>query len=38
MTRFIERPDLDLAHENRTPVRRPDQMSTPMFQGWGPKF
>lgn len=38
MTRFIERPQAELARENRTPVRRPDQMSIPLFQGWGPKF
>lgn len=24
--------------ETRTPVRRPDQRSGGIFQGWGPKF
>ena len=36
MTRFITRPDQDEAREAR--VRIPQQMSAPIFHGWGPKF
>jgi hypothetical protein len=36
MTRFIDRPQDTEAREAR--VRLPQQMSTPLFQGWGPKF
>lgn len=36
MTRFINRPE---EHQHReTLVRLPQQMSAPIFQGWGPKF
>ncbi len=38
MTRFINRPDAELCREARTPVRIPDQLSSRLFQGWGPKF
>jgi len=39
MTRFTtNRPDSEMAREARTPVRLPDQMTTGLFQGWGPKF
>lgn len=39
MTHFhTNRPDAELAREARTPVRLPDQMSSSLFQGWGPKF
>ncbi len=36
MTRFISRPDENEARETR--ARIPQQMSAPIFQGWGPKF
>lgn len=37
MTRYINRPvDTEIARESR--VRVPQQMTAPMFQGWGPKF
>lgn len=35
MTRFINRPE-DQTREAR--VRIPQQMTAPLFQGWGPKF
>jgi hypothetical protein len=39
MTRYINnRPDADVAREARTPVRLPQQTSSTLFQGWGPKF
>ena len=39
MTHFtISRPDAELARESRTPVRLPEQLSSSLFQGWGPKF
>jgi len=37
-TRYINRPDADSANENRVHVRIPQQTSSSMFQGWGPKF
>ena len=36
MTRHIEVENR--IRETRTPVRLPVQTSSPMFQGWGPKF
>ena len=39
MTLFTtDRNDAEMAREARTPVRLPDQMSSRLFQGWGPKF
>jgi hypothetical protein len=38
MNRYAYRPDPELALETCTPVRLPEQMSTALFQGWGPKF
>jgi len=39
MTRYINnRPDADMSREIRTQVRLPQQTSSAMFQGWGPKF
>jgi len=39
MTRYINnRPDADQSRENRTQVRLPQQTSSALFQGWGPKF
>jgi hypothetical protein len=32
------RPDPEMARETCTPVRLPEQMSTALFPGWGPKF
>ncbi len=36
MTRYINRPEDNASRETR--VRLPGQMSSPIFQGWGPKF
>jgi len=39
MTHFTTiRPEADMAREARTPVRLPDQISSGLFPGWGPKF
>lgn len=39
MTHFTtNRPENEIAREARIPVRLPDQMSSSLFQGWGPKF
>ena len=37
MTRFISRP-VDTEIARGATVRMPQQMSAPMFQGWGPKI
>jgi hypothetical protein len=38
-TRYnTNRPDAEVGRETRTTVRMPQQMSTSLFQGWGPKF
>ena len=37
MTRFISRP-VDTEIARTAIVRVPQQMSAPLFQGWGPKF
>jgi hypothetical protein len=36
MTRFINRPEETEVRETR--VHLPQNMSAPMFQGWGPKL
>jgi hypothetical protein len=38
-TRYsTSRPDAEVGRETRTQVRMPQQMSSSLFQGWGPKF
>jgi hypothetical protein len=38
MTYTTIRPEIEIARESRTPVRLPQQASSVLFQGWGPKF
>ena len=38
MTRYIDRTEKSEIRETRTPVRMPQQVASPLFQGWGPKF
>jgi len=39
MTHFWNsRPDAEVAHEARTPIRLPDKMAAGLFQGWGPRL
>jgi hypothetical protein len=38
MTHFTTNRPAEINREARTTVRLPDQMSSRLFQGWGPKF